>query len=282
MPRTSVQQERLLQWLQASLIADHKHQLESKEKELLYRVVTPGTHVRLLENISRWARTKYTSSGGPSVYWLFGPAGTGKSTIAYTIARRFEFTGKHDDPIILGANFFCSRQFEETRESKRIIRTIVYHLALACEPFADALTRFWKFEAFDFDVQTQIENLLVKPWQESESARNKASTQLYLVVIDALDEIVGQDGGKQDGSEFLRDLFDAINRSQLRGLKFFVTSTPDPELVTHVKSFKKKLQKFYLLQDVAELDDQADTEELGPIWNDWKWVQRLRMSANRK
>ncbi len=31
------------------------------------------------------------------MYWLFGPAGSGKSTIAYTVARRFEFAGDADD-----------------------------------------------------------------------------------------------------------------------------------------------------------------------------------------
>jgi hypothetical protein len=76
-----------------------------------------------LGEITRWAND--TSPESQSVYWLFGQ---GKSIIAYTIARRFEFAG--DDTIILGGNFFCSRRFEETRFATRIIRTIVYHLHL--------------------------------------------------------------------------------------------------------------------------------------------------------
>ena len=103
--------------LTPSRIADHKYHLESKEERRVRReVCTPGTRVRILDDIITWA--KNTSPGSPNVYWLFGQAGSGKSTIAYSVARRFEFAGDPNDTVILGGNFFCSRQFEETRLSK--------------------------------------------------------------------------------------------------------------------------------------------------------------------
>jgi hypothetical protein len=198
-----------------------------------------------LGEIIKWAND--TSAKSQSVYWLFGQAGSGKSTIAYTIARRFEFAGDVDDTIVLGGNFFCSRQYKETRFATRIIRTIVYHLALKCKAFADALRRLGDFGTVHQDVRAQLDNLLIEPWKHARSA----DSSRFLVVIDALDEIEGQ-----GGSEFLRDLFDAINKHRLPGLKFFVTSRSDPDLVTRVESFDDRY--FYRLEEVPIDEAQAD------------------------
>jgi len=73
--------------------------------------------------------------------------------IAHTIAHRFEFAGDVDDTIVLGGNFFCSRQFEETRFETCIIRTILYHLALRCRAFADALRHFGKFDTVYHNIR---------------------------------------------------------------------------------------------------------------------------------
>ena len=211
-------------------------------------VCTPGTRVRILGDITRWAND--TSSESQSVYWLFGQAGSGKSTIAYTIARRFEFAGDADDTIVLGGNFFCSRQFEETRFATRVIRTIAYHLALRCKTFADALRCSGKFDTVHHNVRAQLESLLIEPWEQARLA-DSSNTARFLVVIDALDEIEGR-----KGSEFLRDLFDVINKCRLPGLKFFVTSRSDPDLVSCVESFEDR--HFYRLEEVPIDEAQAD------------------------
>jgi hypothetical protein len=252
-PNSSAQQGSLLGRLKASHIADHNYHLEGEKELLLRRVVcTHGTRVRILDGIITWA--KDTSSNSPHIYWLFGPAGSGKSTIAYTIARRFEFAGDTDDTIILGGNFFCSRQFDETKHSKWIVRTIAYQLALRCKPFADALIRSEKFDTIHHNVRAQIQDLLVRPWQASESARLADSSTpppQYLIVIDALDEIDGS-----GGSKFLHDLLDVINENSLKGLKFFATSRPNPDLVTRVGSFANK--QLYRLEEVPFGEAQAD------------------------
>ena len=255
--------------LKPSEIADHKYYLEGKEGKLLRRsVCTPGTRVHLLDDIIRWV--KNTSADGPSVYWLFGHAGSGKSTIAYTVARRFEYAGEIDGSVILGGNFFCSRQFEETKQSKCIIRTIAYHLALVCKPFADVL----RSNAVYRNPKAQLEGLLVKPWRESKEAREavpKASPH-YLIIIDALDEIDGE-----GGLELLSELFEVVRDGGLAGLKFFATSRPDPDLVNRVDQFERK--ELYRLQDVgkeeaekdikmylaAELPHLADSPEMGKL-----------------
>ena len=240
----------LLKDLQPSDIADHKYHLEGEKKEMLRRVVcTRGTRERLQKDIVAWAR----DPSSETIYWLFGAGGSGKSTIAYTIARRFELATA-DDLVVLGGNFFCSRQFEETRLATRIIRTIVYHLALRCKAFADALSDSGKFDTVNQNVCAQLEGLLIGPWQASEAARFtdlKTPPPQYLIIIDTLDEIVGS-----GGSEFLRDLLDVINERRLKGVKFFATSRPDPDLVTHVGYFGDK--QLYRLEEVPFEEVQGD------------------------
>jgi len=187
------------------------------------------------------------------VYWLFGPAGSGKTTIAYTVARRFEFAGDADDTTILGGNFFCSRLFDETQRANPIVRTIVYHLALKCKPFADALCHSGRFETIHHNVRSQLEGLLIGPWDECKAARlaDRSLPAQYLIIIDALDEIDGR-----GGSEFLRVLLNVIDEHRLQGLKFFATSRPDPDLVTHLESFENKM--LYHLEQVPIEEAQAD------------------------
>jgi len=119
--------------------------------------------------------------------------------------------------IVVGGNFFCSRKFEETRFTTRIIHMIVYHLALRCKAFADD-GRFGKFNTVHQDVCAQLESLLTEPWDQARLA-DAPHPARFLMVIDALDEIE-----EQGGSEFLRDLFNMINKYRLSGFKFLVTS----------------------------------------------------------
>ncbi|KDR70900.1 hypothetical protein GALMADRAFT_144370 [Galerina marginata CBS 339.88] len=239
----------LLKDLQPSDLADHKYHLEGEKKEVLRRAVcTHSTREHLLNNIIAWA--KETSS--ETIYWLFSPAGMGKTTIAYTIVCCFELATS-EDTIVLGGNFLCSQQFEETRFVTCIIHMIIYHLALRCKAFADALTHSRKLDTINQNLCTQLDGLLIGPWQASESARlaDLLAPPEYIIVIDALDEIDGA-----GGSEFLRDLLNVINENCLNGLKFFATSWPDPNLVAHVGSFADK--QLYHLEVVLFEEAQAD------------------------
>jgi len=208
---------------------------------------TAGTRVKILEEITNWAND--CSSQSPRVFWLTGQAGSGKTTITYTITKRFGMNGNVGPPhTVLGGSFLCSRQFEETREGTRIIPTIAYQLARKCKSYASALHNAQNFDAVHHDVPTQLRDLLIGPWQQS-----TCDPQLppYLIVVDALDEI--KDGG---GSAFLQELVTVIDEFDLRGFKFLVTSRPDPEVVTLCKSFRSEAVCW--LQDVpieeAELD----------------------------
>jgi hypothetical protein len=137
----------------------------------------------------------------------------------------------------------------ETRERTCIVPTIAYQLALKCKSFADALHNAKSFDAIDHDVPAQLKDFIVGPWQQC--TRSPTTLPLYLIVIDALDEING-DGG----SIFLRDLLTAIDEYNLRSFKFLVTSRPDSAVVTLCKSFTSDAVRW--LQRVPIVEAELD------------------------
>jgi hypothetical protein len=235
-----------LERLRPSHKADYRTVLG--EQALKREECTPGTRVKILEDITKWVNDP--SSASPRVFWLTGQAGSGKTTIAYTITKHFGNGGNaHVLNTVLGGNFLCSRQFEETRAVTRIVPSIAYQLARKSKPYADALHDDAEiFDAVYHDVPTQLKDLLIEPWQRSIRG---TGLPLYLIVIDALDEIKG-DGG----STFLQDLITLIDEYDLRGFKFFVTSRPDPELVRLCKFFRSEAVCWlqYVPIKEAELD----------------------------
>ena len=64
---------------QPSMAADHKFELGDNEN-IRRSACTPGTRALLLHDIIGWAED--ISPNSPAVNWLFGPAGSGKTTIA--------------------------------------------------------------------------------------------------------------------------------------------------------------------------------------------------------
>jgi hypothetical protein len=197
-----------------------------------------------LQDITNWAND--STSESPRVFWLTGQAGSGKTTIAYTIAKRFDKDPNNDLHTALGGNFLCSRQFQETRERTRIVPTIAYQLSRKCKSYANALHNADNFDAVNHDVPTQLKDLLVGPWQQS---TRSPTSPLYLIVIDALDEI-NDDGG----SVFLRDLLKAIDEYDLRGFKFLVTSRPDSAVVELCKSFTSDAVRWLQRVPIEEAD----------------------------
>src|SRR5215470_3122230 len=235
----------------------------SEQKNLTREQCTPNTRVAILENIRNWV--KDCSINSPPVYWLNGPAGTGKSTIAYTIAHDFDDkSASAKSPPILVGTFFCSRQLEETRRRKHIIPTLVHQLARRSRSFAQALGTD-KLDGFDV-ISKQLTDLLVDPWKKSAAKRPKELPS-FLFIIEALDEI--EDEG---GSELLKDLLRVVQQSELRGLKFLVTSRPDPSIVTLCKSLKavchlhevdtKEVEKDIMTYLVAKLPELRAEREL--------------------
>ena len=99
----------------------------------------------------------------------------------------------------------------------------------------------------DAALPVQIEKLLAKPWITS--LEGQATP---IVVVDALDE-------SDRGTEFLKELLRVICGGQLSGIKFLVTSRPDPGIVNMCKSFP--LNAVCKLHEVDTANVQKDIEK---------------------
>jgi len=183
---------------------------------------------------------------------LTGNAGSGKSTIAYTVAHHFDVGDKtlvDMVPNILQATYFCSRQFDDTRRQKYIIPTLVYQLARRSKSYARALFDLDQLDSVDV-LSKQMQDLFVGPWEKS--ARDRpCDLPPYLIVIDALDEI--EDRG---GLAFLEALLSNIEKGHLHGLKFFVTSRENREIAALSERFSS--DALCRLHEVAAEDVSAD------------------------
>jgi archaellum biogenesis ATPase FlaH len=138
----------------------------------------PNTRTELLEEIKTWANDKE----GKSIFWLSGMAGTGKSTIARTIAQSFADCGQ------LGASFFFKKGEGERGNASRFFTTIAVEL-MAHEP--DMLPSIRTALDKDPDVsqealEDQFEKLILQPLLGIQQTASQASARI--VLIDALDE----------------------------------------------------------------------------------------------
>ena len=117
-----------------------------------------GTRRAVLNGIELWARDFDRSP----VYWLNGLAGTGKSTIAKTIAERLFADGR------LGASFFCSRDFEDRRNLQVIFPTLATQLARKYIKFRSIFTPLIRSDpniAYE-SLYDQMKKLIVQPLNE--------------------------------------------------------------------------------------------------------------------
>jgi len=156
------------------------------------------------------------ANGNPQghIFWLNGMAGTGKSTIAQTIAHRYH------DANLLGASFFCSRDNADRSNSNMIFPTIAYQLCLFQPILREHVSRAMRKDpdlSFAFPSM-QLEKLIVEPL---EAVMRLQAFQPCLIVIDALDEC-----NEDSTSTVLTALGLLIGR--LVPLRFFVTSRPAP------------------------------------------------------
>src|SRR5256885_242835 len=95
------------------------------------RGCTAETREKVQEDLRNWVQ----DPNAAKVYWMNGMAGTGKTTIAYSLCEWLEQNQQ------LGASFFCSRGLPTCRDVNRIVPTIAYHLARYSPTFRSALCK---------------------------------------------------------------------------------------------------------------------------------------------
>jgi hypothetical protein len=196
------------------------------------------------------------STANSRIFWINGSAGTGKTTIAYTIAKACD--GKK----ILGASFFCSCDDASSSNPNLIFTTIAYQLGYFCPSFGDEVARVLKShpDIGYSDLSYQLEQLIVNPLLAIGE-----SFPSCIVVIDALDECKDD----RTTSLILASLSHHVN--QLSPLKILITSRPQQNIVTEFESNSlSAATKRFVLHEVQLSVVQKDiksylTAKLAPI-----------------
>ena len=188
-----------------------------------------GTRGAVLNEIELWMRDFHKSP----VYWLNGLAGTGKSTIAQTIAERAFADGR------LGASFFCSRDFEDRSNLRLIFPTLAVQLARKYSEFRSIFVPLVQPDPgiAHESLYNQMDKLIVRPLTKS-----AIST---VIVIDALDECKDE----ETTSAILSVLGRLI--SKVQKVKLFLTGRPEPRIQTGFRlPLLKKVTDVFVLHDV--------------------------------
>ncbi|KAF3197085.1 hypothetical protein TWF679_003598 [Orbilia oligospora] len=169
-----------------------------------------GTRVELLEQINEWFR----DANGKPIFWLNGMAGTGKSTLARTIAGTFAKDRQ------LAASFFFKRGESERSHARKFYTTLAFQLAKKIPGLAYHIVKVMDSEPriFEEPSDEQFDRLIFQPLSEL----RKTSTTLlkYIIVIDALDEC-----GDEGDTRTIIHLLARIGNSEF--IRVILTSRPE-------------------------------------------------------
>ncbi|KAM6506766.1 hypothetical protein FALCPG4_018595 [Fusarium falciforme] len=172
-------------------------------------ICLPNTRVELLDHISRWI----DDPDAETIFWLKGMAGTGKSTISRTVARKRFETGD------LGASFFFKRGETDRGNLAKFVPTLARQLAANVPAFAPHINNAIEADSaiIGKTVREQFDKLILGPLSKIPQASWNASS--LVIIIDALDEC------ERDADiSLLVDLLSHAQTPQLPRLRMFVTS----------------------------------------------------------
>ncbi|KAL4862351.1 hypothetical protein BDV12DRAFT_203139 [Aspergillus spectabilis] len=230
----------------------------------------PDTRTELHSRILDWA----DSTEGHCIFWLNGMAGTGKSTIARTVARSFKDKGQ------LGATFFFKRGEADRGNARYLISTIMRQLITRHRQLVpDVLNAIENDPNISSKfLSEQFDKLLLKPLLKLRL--NQPTTTV--IVIDALDECDRED----DIQVILRLLFRLQNFQSVH-LRVFLTSRPELPIRlvfkqnnNHQNMVLHELPKPVIEHDIRlflehKLAEIRDDRSLPPDWPGNETIGRL-------
>ncbi|KAG9119521.1 hypothetical protein FRC07_005417, partial [Ceratobasidium sp. 392] len=248
--------------------AKQAHYNSSAAAQVRRRGCTANTRELVLAELRNWA----SNPDSAKIYWMNGMAGTGKTTIAYSLCANLKSANQ------LAASFFCSRALPDCQDVTRIVPTIAYQLARFSRTFQVSLCQVLEDEPdiSTCDIATQFEKLLTGPLTE---VKDTMLAGLFVVVVDALDECM-------DRAEAQTLLNTLLRHIAVLPIKFFVTCRPEPYLLDKVASQGNLSSSIFHLHNIEESLVQADIEtylttELEPINVSTADIKRLSKLADK-
>jgi hypothetical protein len=204
-----------------------------------------GTREALLGEILQLLR-----SMGPEdarVIWMYGMAGTGKSTIAATVAHSL------DDAQYLGGSFFFSRHGAAEQTNPEIVfGALARELAIRVPRVSEEITNTLKVytDIGSAAISTQFSKLILAPVRSS-----KGLCLPIVVVLDALDECPSP-------SMILSVIAEGISQLPSQ-FKLVITSRPEPDIRDIFNTMSASVRKIPLShndnvdRDIAKLVSES-------------------------
>lgn len=195
-----------------------------------------NTRIDVLSKIQGW----FDGDGDRQLYWLKGMAGTGKSTIALTIARRCVRSKR---PV---ASFFFSRGGGDLASANKFVVTIAAQLSHTVPGFQKHLDRALatNWDVLKTHIYSQWETLVVEPLKQ---LSNDGFTCPIVIIVDALDECEDDD----DVAVLIRCFKDAaaIEHAPVR---IFVTSRPESAINHEFTTVPRDMRQDLVLHNIED------------------------------
>jgi len=184
----------------------------------------PGTRLETIQTIEHWImnhknKTITNIIDLQSVFWLHGPAGSGKSAVAQTICE--SSAGRNH----LLASFFFMRGSPDRGTIRNFIPTLALQVSTSRTDLRQHIGRAIEADltVLHRSTSTQLTKLIIEPLRSS-----TPSSAPFLVIIDGLDECEGKDHQLQILSHI-----SALTTKHHLPVRFLIASRPEP----HIKHF---------------------------------------------
>ncbi|PPQ79124.1 hypothetical protein CVT25_002857 [Psilocybe cyanescens] len=130
-----------------------------------------------MSDIVEWINKPIDDSNASRVLWVNGPAGTGKTALAQSVAEICQRNGQ------LGASFFFPRTTgaQGSKMASKLVLTLAYQLAVSLPEVGQTIGELvaGNLSILDKSLEIQLQQLIVGPMSSAE--------KVMVVVIDGLD-----------------------------------------------------------------------------------------------